>query len=702
LKQQIHEEIILYNQLNVDNTVHNYESQLYIIKNSAMNLYWEENIKNLHAMSVRGEPLDYYLASTIGKQLRSNLLTSSFKYVDNLFIVFQQAPIIIESEGVYTNEKEKEKFLISSDYGGAFLNKQVELDTAFNILPAANFTGYAVKQAGGKNLIPIIIKNQFYYNMNIVVMVDADKMYSDLHQSINNDLLIMDASNKIIFTANMNPEEEALQTLRDNKVVIKNDNYYFNGQGDSGLMYINIIPTKNIAAKMTRLNNIFLLTLLVAIMISVFISVLFSRQLNDPIKSIINSLKQMKMPGGFTSRIKEFNVISDNLKDLHKKNSVLRYYAYSNQLKDIHSNFGRIQELMDTGRPFILMVVEVAFKKTFSEKLNMDLGQAINGIREYINSCFSDLYPGSLTFQIEKQQIVSILFMDGEQPNLKAQLLEIKKVFDLDNEYYFLTLAFTRLRKHPNELSQAYEETLSMLSQRHLNDETQIIDALEVRKPGNMLTASQEMEFHNYLMAGNEKDLQQWVERQQNSLERKQRNFAIDYKRFSSQVTAKVDQTLLSLQIDTGRLQVFGSQLSYCCTRADYDLYFSYYLTTAAEMVRQHKDQRDPITTFVFEYLENNYKRDVSLEAAADHLKITSGYLSTYFKEKTGWNYSDYLNNLRIDKAKHILKHSDLKIKAVAEQVGYQNVNSFIRMFKKITGLTPGDFRKNEIEGTIK
>ncbi|SHE13007.1 Uncharacterized HTH-type transcriptional regulator ypdC [Chlamydia abortus] len=82
------------------------------------------------------------------------------------------------------------------------------------------------------------------------------------------------------------------------------------------------------------------------------------------------------------------------------------------------------------------------------------------------------------------------------------------------------------------------------------------------------------------------------------------------------------------------------------------------------------------------------------MDSVADSLNISSNYLSILMKEKTGINFSEHLNNIRIRKAKELLESTSLSVQEVGIRIGYRNVTSFIRMFKKITGLTPGDYRK--------
>ncbi|WJH36634.1 helix-turn-helix domain-containing protein [Paenibacillus sp. CC-CFT747] len=99
---------------------------------------------------------------------------------------------------------------------------------------------------------------------------------------------------------------------------------------------------------------------------------------------------------------------------------------------------------------------------------------------------------------------------------------------------------------------------------------------------------------------------------------------------------------------------------------------------------------------FVLEYIESRYADDLSLDQLADKLNLSMAYLSVYIKEKTGANFSEHVNAVRIRQAKEMLAATDLSVQEISARIGYRNVTSFIRMFKKITGLPPGEYRKQE------
>jgi len=120
----------------------------------------------------------------------------------------------------------------------------------------------------------------------------------------------------------------------------------------------------------------------------------------------------------------------------------------------------------------------------------------------------------------------------------------------------------------------------------------------------------------------------------------------------------------------------------------------------AVEYIRINKREEDYIISYILDYVENNYTEDIYLNLFAEKLKLTPAYISSYFKSKMNVNLSDYINSFRIKKAVAMVEDAQnpmLKNKEIAEKVGIQNINTFIRLFKKYTGYTPGDYRKKNV-----
>lgn len=94
------------------------------------------------------------------------------------------------------------------------------------------------------------------------------------------------------------------------------------------------------------------------------------------------------------------------------------------------------------------------------------------------------------------------------------------------------------------------------------------------------------------------------------------------------------------------------------------------------------------------EYLQEHYNEQVTLNEVAEHTFVSTYYISRMFKKEMGKNFVDYLNEIRIEKAKEMLRDVRFKTYEVAEQVGIPDAHYFSKLFKKYVGVTPTEFRE--------
>ncbi|MEF3302746.1 helix-turn-helix domain-containing protein [Paenibacillus sp. GYB003] len=110
----------------------------------------------------------------------------------------------------------------------------------------------------------------------------------------------------------------------------------------------------------------------------------------------------------------------------------------------------------------------------------------------------------------------------------------------------------------------------------------------------------------------------------------------------------------------------------------------------AAESVtKQTKTVRE-----VMSYVERHLEDDMTLQKAADRFGLSVSYLSKLFKDESGVNFSDFVQELRMNKARDWLEHTDMPIKDIAGKIGYASVQNFNRVFKQWCGVPPGEYRK--------
>ena len=120
--------------------------------------------------------------------------------------------------------------------------------------------------------------------------------------------------------------------------------------------------------------------------------------------------------------------------------------------------------------------------------------------------------------------------------------------------------------------------------------------------------------------------------------------------------------------------------------------------TTGVSISNNCLKTKNKLVLDTMEIIAQNYITDLSLDFLASQLNITKNYLCHIFKKETGISIIQYITQLRINHAKHLLLHTSLKISEIAESVGYQDSSYFAMQFKNLCGVTPLQFRNGEME----
>lgn len=105
--------------------------------------------------------------------------------------------------------------------------------------------------------------------------------------------------------------------------------------------------------------------------------------------------------------------------------------------------------------------------------------------------------------------------------------------------------------------------------------------------------------------------------------------------------------------------------------------------------------QEDRRLRRVRSYVEENYSHKIRLQQAARVAALEASYFSTFFNRKVGLPFGDWLRRFRVEKAIELLKERDYSITDLASQVGFANLRTFERAFKKYTNRTPIEFKKS-------
>lgn len=111
------------------------------------------------------------------------------------------------------------------------------------------------------------------------------------------------------------------------------------------------------------------------------------------------------------------------------------------------------------------------------------------------------------------------------------------------------------------------------------------------------------------------------------------------------------------------------------------------------EEINEEVDKPQYLVKQAIEYINQYYNQKLDLQTVADQLYVSTWHLCKVIKKQTGTNFVDLLNTARIENAKKMLLESNMKIYEIAEAVGYTDTAYFSKIFKRVTQVTPNEYR---------
>jgi AraC-like DNA-binding protein len=111
------------------------------------------------------------------------------------------------------------------------------------------------------------------------------------------------------------------------------------------------------------------------------------------------------------------------------------------------------------------------------------------------------------------------------------------------------------------------------------------------------------------------------------------------------------------------------------------------------QIVVQQANSELPVITRAKEFIQQNQAEDLSLTQVARAVNTSTFYFCKLFKRSTGLNFTDYVSRVRIEKAKNLLLNPNLRVSEIAYEIGFQSLTHFNRVFKKLIGQSPTEYR---------
>lgn len=139
---------------------------------------------------------------------------------------------------------------------------------------------------------------------------------------------------------------------------------------------------------------------------------------------------------------------------------------------------------------------------------------------------------------------------------------------------------------------------------------------------------------------------------------------------------------------------LFIEQIQHLQTFAEVEQLLCDTIDLIAEQVFQLREENFGTTlSSIIQYMNQNYDQRITLSSVAQHFHVNKSYLAQLFRQRKNETFNEYLNQIRMDQAKRLLRFSELSISSICEQVGFANPSYFSKIFKESVGMTPSDYQ---------
>ncbi len=443
---------------------------------------------------------------------------------------------------------------------------------------------------------------------------------------------------------------------------------------------------------------------LLAVIASFFVAFSFTKRISSSISALADRLDGdpqadatlLSYIDAESARIIEQNTSYSSA--INEKDSLLKGIFLQSRMRDIYVSLDDVEAQLSDSKPFVMVYFRVHYKDAFFQTIREDPSKSTFFLKQLIELYFSSEDRESSTFQVENDQIVSMISAEDGADGVMDMVNAAVKKLENESDYVFFTIVISKLHNDSSALKSHFDQLsrLSRYAMPVMENQVLIEDKIN-HGAGQFYFTVEQMEKLSSLMqnGAHEECIRSLNEILDYNIKKEVNGF--DLYLLCTEIVNCAVKLLNRLFHSTPaslNMSRFYVQLDRAVTVDQYQKICADLLTQVMDYISFNKREEDYIINFILDYVENHYAEDIYLSLFADKLALTSAYISSYFKEKMNVNLTDYLNSFRIKKATALIANPQNKNKDVAEAVGLQNINTFIRLFKKYTGYTPGEYRK--------
>lgn len=671
------------------------------VQSLLLKIYMEEEFKPL----TQNKQLSTYQEKCIIDRLKS--YANFNPNISNIFVLSERSNFVMTSDGSYDRRKFFNTFYNNSVYNEEFWLNESKKNFYINYYRADNFIDYSSTYSSSKTrLMPVVLKQSNYSSFIIVALVSVDSIAFSNENEFLNDFYIYDKSNKAIYFTTKDLTFEDFNELSPSR-----QGYTFTrASRTQKLIYAKFLPNTEIKRLLIKINVVFIFMLMGSIGFGLLISIIISKKVNNPVEKIIKAIE------GKYNQVSDKEVVGDlqfigngiqrmileNVgynKELTLKNSLLETFFYQSKGRDVYMYFNELKDQLTVKEVFSLVCFKIHFKDKYFDEVGIENNKITFYLMELIKAYIKEYCKTSTAIQSESDEIIAIIGLEDNNTELKDIVSNIMGKLIEEEQYVFFTSVVGKVYNNISEFDKAFVGVREVLKHRKLIEETQVLEEREpsYRNDKIYLPIRHIEQFTELLLNKRSEECIKKVEEVlEENIKKEVGGFYIKLicSEFINSCVAALSNIEKEKMLDIN-LQDIYSRLNQCTTIDKCRDICSEVIICTVNVLQENERKRDYIVDFIKEYIGEHYSEDIYLELFSEKLNLTKEYISLYFKNKTGVNLVNYLNEYRIEKAKNLLKNTDLNIADVGKKVGYTTPNNFSRIFKQYTGVSPKEYRQS-------
>ena len=687
----LEERLINESKVEFNNVVKECEEYISDIKNYLIYISMDTEFQRIISSKNISDYSVYKLSNYMGRKY-----IESPQYI-NTWIYHKRTEYIVTRLTSYPKRMFWEKLYSNPAYNNKFWEEQLNTNEQFIIYPPDIYYDNSLINFENANItnnfnryMTIIYKpfiNSSYY---LCAFVEINRFFENNNSLFGEQINI--AANKAQIENVKANQPDGIYTLESFSE--KNNIYYYME-----------LDYRNIKQNLSNINIKFTVITIIAIAMCLILSVFFSIKINTPLKNI----GEIFLPGErdkspFTSLIDLetirkhiYSLIQLNLKykaEIENKDRQLQSYILIEKIRNLYIPDGPdvssyLKYSFSNG--FYMICIKIHPIGLISYNPSGKSIVFLNYSKKLSEYFLQRNRNGWNCIYFSENQENFILLLDNRNKQIEKYANQIKDYLELiRNDEVCFTVLVSELQSNLNGLDMVYNNILILLNKRCMEKVTQIVYQSNISEVKNHYTfTTNEMKyFSDSISNGYIKESMEIMKRVLEYNYRKRINCfqfsSLCYEFINLCIKAVID-TLSYLPGEIDIIQIQTVLKSLVCYE-DYVQICENFIEEISSYIVKTDRNNDYMIDYILRYIQEKYYEDIYLDLFAEKLCVSKVYICKRFKEKTGTSLVDYLNKYRMEIACEKLKNTDLKIKDIASEVGIENVNSFIRTFKKYYG----------------